>query len=64
MPIACSKAPCRKSSLMIGNQDLVMVLSGILPRSLDRVGLYSIFQGCKNQMDIRSKINSLDMKSD
>lgn len=62
--MACGRAPGGRKSLEVENQDSTVVWSGISLVSLERVGLYSICQGSKNQMDLESKTNSVNLKSD
>ena len=51
----------QENSPEAGSQGSVMGGSGI---PLERVGLYSVCQGSKNQMDCKAKINSINIKSD
>lgn len=53
--MACGRAPGGKSV----NFDL-----GFPAMSLDRMGLYSVSQGSKNQVDLKSKFNLINIGSD
>lgn len=64
MPFTCGRAPGGRKSLEVENQDSTVVWSGIPLVSLERVGLDSVCEGSKNQMDNESKINSVNLESD